>query len=248
MNNNVVSCMLVTYNRLELTKRMMENFIQSTDADYRLIIVDNGSTDGTVKWLKELKPASAFCQGVDVQLNEKNMGIAIGRNQGLLIADKYKDKWLCTLDNDMELPNGWLTECLSIIKTNHKFVIGVNMEGINYPIQIMNGKPIQWKKEGNLGTVCTVFHRKLFEAIGFFTTEYKTRYGTEDANYFFRARIAGWQMGYLPTNGVHFGQGELDTGEYREFKNKCHKDNLSQFQQDCRNYMNGKKSIYHYYE
>jgi GT2 family glycosyltransferase len=175
------------------------------------------------------------------------MGIAIGRNQGLLIADKYQDKWLSTLDNDIELHPGWLTECLNVVKTNHKFAIGINMEGQEYPLQVMNGKSIQWKKEGNLGTACTVFHKKLHEAIGFFTTEYGTLYGTEDANFFFRARIAGWQMGYLPTNGVHFGVNELDTGEYRVYKDECHKANLAQFQRDCYAYMNKTKSIYHPY-
>jgi hypothetical protein len=109
----------------------------------------------------------------------------------------------------------------------------------------VNGNLVRWKKEGNLGTACTVFHRKLHDAIGFFTTDYGTLYGTEDANFFFRARMAGWNMGYLPTNGVHFGEGELDTGEYRKFKDECHKKNLAQFQADCYAYMNKKKSIYH---
>ena len=240
--------MCVTYNRLPLTKRMFDNFLKTTDFPYRLIVVDNGSTDGTIEWLQQLKPESSFCQGFHTHFNEKNLGIAIGRNQGLLIADKYQDSFLCTVDNDIELHKGWLTECVSIIKTNHKFAVGVNFEKINYPIRKMNGKEVQWKTEGNLGTACSVFHRKLHETIGFFTTDYGTLYASEDANLFYRARRAGWQMGYLPTNGIHFGEGELDTGEYRAFKDKCHKENLSKFQKDCYDYAAGRKSIYHSFE
>jgi GT2 family glycosyltransferase len=235
--------MMVTYNRLELTKRMLESFFKNTDTEYRLIIVDNGSTDGTVDFLQQLKTESPHCQGIHLHFFEKNMGIAIGRNQGLLMADKFEDKWFSTLDNDVELHSGWLTECLNIVKTNHKFAIGLNMEGTNYPLQLMNGKSIQWKKEGNLGTACTVFHRKLHEAIGFFYTGFGL-YGEEDADFFFRARQAGWSMGYLPTNGVHFGEGELDTGEYREFKTASHKKNLSLFQKNCYDYMAKRKPIY----
>lgn len=238
-----VAIMCITYNRLELTKRMLESFFKNTNSNYRLIIVDNGSTDGTVEWLKQLKPDGKFCQGYHSHFNEKNMGIAIGRNQGLLIADKYNEPWLCTIDNDIEFHYGWLTECLDIVKTNHKFAIGLNFEEVNYPIQLMNGKQVQWKKDGNLGTACSLFHRKLHDAIGFFITDYGS-YGEEDANWYERARLAGWQMGYLPTNGIHFGVGELDIGEYREFKTACHKNNLSQFQKDCWDYRAGRKSIY----
>jgi GT2 family glycosyltransferase len=222
---------------------MFDSFLKNTDTDYRLIVIDNGSTDGTVDWLKQLSPASPFCQGYHTHFNEKNRGIAIGRNQGLLIADKYKDPWLCTVDNDIEFPHGWLSECLSIVKTNHKFAIGLNMENKNYPLRIMNGKSVQWKTEGNLGTACSIFHRKLHEAIGFFLTEFGL-YGEEDADFFFRARQAGWNLGYLPTNGTHFGEGDLDTGEYREFKTAQHKKNLAPFQKNCWDYMAKRKSIY----
>ncbi len=239
---NCVSIMMVTYNRLELTKRMFENFLRTTDSDYRLIVVDNGSVDGTVEWLKQLNPVGGHCQAYHTHFNEKNMGIAIGRNQGLLIADKYQDPYLCTIDNDVELHVGWLTQCLDVVKSNNKFTIGVNFEGRNYPEQLVNGHKVQWKKEGNLGTACSVFHRKLHDAIGFFIMDFGL-YGEEDADFFFRARQAGWQVGYLPTNGVHFGEGELDTGEYREFKTAQHQKNLKAFQKNCWDYMGRMRSI-----
>lgn len=240
---NCTSIMLVTFNRLELTKRMLNSFFKNIDSNYRLIIVDNGSTDGTVEWLQQLKPEGSLCQGYHTHFNEKNMGIAIGRNQGLLISNKYQDSWLCTIDNDVELHQGWLTECLSIIKTNHKFAIGINFEGVNYDFKDVNGKKVQWKQVGNLGTACSVFHRSLHKAIGFFIMEFGL-YGEEDSDFFFRARQAGWQMGYLPTNGIHFGEGNLDTGEYRDFKTASHQKNLFPFQKNCYDYMANRKSIY----
>jgi GT2 family glycosyltransferase len=232
------SIMMVTYNRLELTKRMLESFFQNTDSDYRLIIVDNGSTDGTVEWLQQLKPDTARCQGVHFHFNEKNMGIAIGRNQGLVISDTYKDEWLTTIDNDIDLPANWLSECLDLMNSHPKLSVGLNFEGTNYPLITRNGRTFQYKAAGNLGTACAIFHRQLHELIGFFNTEYGL-YGEEDADFFFRARIVGWEIGYLK-NGVHFGEGQLDVGEYREFKTQSHKDNLAKFQLNCRLYMTRK--------
>lgn len=237
------SIMMVTYNRLKLTQRMMESFLKTTDSDYRLIVIDNGSTDGTVDWLKQLNPAGGHCQGYHTYFNDKNMGISIGRNQGLLIADKYNDPWLCTVDNDIEFHKGWLTDCLDVVRANHKFAIGLNFEGTQYPLQSVNGKLVQWKREGNLGTACSLFNRKLHEAIGFFITEFGL-YGEEDADFFFRARQAGWNLGYLPIKGTHFGEGELDTGEYREFKTTQHKKNLALFQKNCWDYVGKRRSIF----
>lgn len=242
--NKPTSLMFATFNRLDLTKVMMESLFKNTDVPFRVIIVDNGSTDGTVDWLKNFDwKCNNNCQTFDVQYNEQNKGIAIARNQGLKIADRYKDKWLSTLDNDIELPPGWLFECVSFLSANQNFAIGLNMEGIQYPLKTFNGKTIQYKEQGNLGTACTVFSRKLHEKIGYFITDYGL-YSCEDSDYFFRARLAGYKMGYLVRMGSHLGQGEVDTGEYREFKDKCHNETAPKFRQSCSEYVQGKRSIF----
>lgn len=228
---------------------MLESLFQHTDSDFRLIIVDNGSTDGTVEWLKndpwlETKVWNTpNCVGKEISFNEKNLGIAIGRNQGLKLSNKYNDEWLSTLDNDIEFIPGWLSQALDILSVNPKFAVGLNMEGKPYPLLSRHGKQFQYKREGNLGTACTVFSRALHDQIGFFTTEFEL-YGEEDADYFFRARLSGWEMVYLPEMGIHFGEGDLDVGEYREFKNNCHKKNLAQFRKNCADYARRKKSTY----
>lgn len=233
--------MMCTYNRLDLTKRMLESFFKNTTSPYRLIIVDNGSTDGTQEWLNTVQSqTSSPCH---VHLNDVNKGIAVGRNQGLLLADKYglNDEYLATIDNDIELPPNWLEDCTALIADNKKIAIGINFEKNTYPMVTRNAKKFQLKPIGNLGTACSVFHRELHDQIGFFTTEYGL-YGEEDADFYFRARLVGWEMGYLENNGIHFGEGDLDVGEYREFKTQCHKNNLANFQKNCYAYMGKTKS------
>lgn len=242
--------MFVTYNRLDLTRRMLNSLIKNTYSPYRLIIVDNASTDGTVEWLKKITSHqfnylsdSTRCQGLDLHFNENNLGIAPGRNKGLEIANQYKDSWLSTLDNDVELNPGWDKESIEIMEANPKLAMGINMEDTAHPLVTRGGKTFQVKERGNLGTACTIFSRELHERIGFFNTEYGL-YGEEDADFFFRARVAGWDLGYLKEMGIHFGCGELDTGEYREFKDSCRGKNLVKFRQNCGDYASGRKPIY----
>ncbi len=235
--------MMCTYNRLELTKRMIDNFLANTTGLYRLVVVDNGSTDGTVEWFqKDLIPNCS--NYIHLHRNEKNLGIAVGRNQGLAIANGYEHDYLATIDNDVEVHKHWLEDCVEIIQGHkNKISIGINMEGTNYPLLTRNGITFQHKPIGNLGTACAVFHKDLHKQIGFFNMEYGL-YGEEDADFYFRARMMGYEIGYLKTNGTHFGEGALDTGEYREFKTLQHKNNLTKFQANCRAYINRQKPYY----
>lgn len=242
----VVTLMMCTYNRLDLTKRMMEDLFKTTKTPFNFVIVDNGSKDGTVDYLAEILPVAKKEHNVDIYIskNSENKGIAVGRNQALKLANDLKTDWYCTIDNDVELPEGWLTECIDILKAVPKYgMIGVNMEGKQYPIITEKDKTFQIKPQGNLGTACIVFPKNVHKMLGFFTTEYE-KYGEEDSDWGMRARVVGYKLGYIKEMGNHFGVDELDTGEYRDWKTACHKKNLAKFNANCRAYYNKQKSIY----
>lgn len=241
----ITSIMMVCYNRIDLTKQTLDNLTKSNNTQYpfRLIIVDNGSTDGTVDYLNSLKIDCKYLQDLHIHFNPTNLGIAIGRNIALNVANKFNDPFLSTIDNDVRMPDGWLEECCEIINHNPNFVLGVNMEGREYPHIQLNNKTFQHKLHGNPGTACTVFKRELHTKIGFFNGGYNSNlYATDDADYFWRARLAGYKIGYITRMGDHIGENEV--GEYREWKTECHAKNLTQFQQNCALYASGKKSIY----
>lgn len=245
---NMTSIMFVTYNRLELTTRMLNSLFKNTNSPFRLIIVDNGSTDNTKEYLKKISKSfsdlSEYCVGVDLKFNETNKGIAIGRNQCLKLAEKFDDEWLSTMDNDVEVPFGWLTECVEVLKSNKQYgMIGVNMEDVKYPLVTFNGKTFQRKLSGNLGTACTVFNKNLHSKLGYFNSEYGC-YGEEDSDFGIRVRASKLELGYISAMGHHFGQGELDQGEYREFKDVCRSKNLNKFRENCFLYMSGRKSCF----
>ena len=66
---------MVTYNRLELTKQAVESYLDTVVGPYSLLIVDNNSTDGTREWLHDESPEEA-----KTLLLPRNMGfwVALG--------------------------------------------------------------------------------------------------------------------------------------------------------------------------
>lgn len=235
---------MATYNRLNLTKLTLQSLFATADVDFELIIVDNASSDETIEYIKTIKETYADNKYfVDLKLiqNTENKGIAYARNQGLLNAT---GDWLSTIDNDVEFPEKWLSESIDILRKNPKFgMVGVNMENVSYPLITSNGKEFQLKPVGNLGTACTVFPRSFHKMLGFFTTDFGL-YAHEDADMGMRARVVGYQLGYIKENGKHLGEGTQDIGEYREFKTQSHRHYLAKFNENCRAYAAGKKSIH----
>jgi len=248
--------MMVTYNRLDLTKETLHNLFRdkitnenNAGRNFNLVIVDNGSSDGTVKYLESWHSAMVtsdcdFLGEVRVIYLPENKGIAIGRNIALKTAAELGTKWFCTIDNDVKLPTGWLQEAIEIMEANKPYcAIGVNFETETFPEVTKNGFTFQEKPAGNLGTACMVFKKQLHQMLGYFNTEYGM-YGEEDADFGMRARVAGFRMGYIKENGEHLGADEEDVNEYREFKTKQHADNLALFKKNCALYAQRKKAIY----
>ena len=93
---NDYSIILLTYNNLDYTKKCIES-IRKFANNYEIIVVDNNSTDDTVKWLKEQNDIKYI-------LNSENKGFPAGCNQGIKIAKKENDIFL--LNNDtVIMPN-----------------------------------------------------------------------------------------------------------------------------------------------
>lgn len=241
--------MVVTYNRLELTKQMLNNLFETTDFPFHLIIIDNGSADGTVDFLNNLSKNSISNKhllDINIKINKNNNGIAIGRNQALLEANKIKDVlWYSTLDNDVLLPNGWLNESIDILIKNKNYgATGVNFEHAQYELITLNGKTFRHKEKGNLGSACTVFPISIHKMIGFFNyKDYSNFYGLEDSDYFMRIRVAGFKLCYIKEQGIHLGE-IAENPDYRKMKTFEHDKFVEHFKNNCYLYYNRKKSIY----
>lgn len=95
----ILTC-LVTYNRLPLTKRCVESYMDTRRAGDELVIVDNASDDGTLEYLRSV-PALRV-------LNPVNRFPGAACNAGWDIGlGRWELKFLHRSDNDLEYLPGW---------------------------------------------------------------------------------------------------------------------------------------------
>ncbi len=84
-----VSVIIPTYNRLELLKKTVVSVRSQSFRDFEIIVINDGSSDGTAEWLAE--------QHDVIGVNQPNSGIASSRNKGISVS---KGEWLAFLDHD----------------------------------------------------------------------------------------------------------------------------------------------------
>lgn len=97
---------LITYDRLEYTKRTLRSLWDTIQVPYYLVCVDNNSSDGTQKYLQSLVKRGRIDKLI---LNPENYypgeGTNIGWAEGL--KDYPQATHLMRLDNDMHFEKGW---------------------------------------------------------------------------------------------------------------------------------------------
>jgi GT2 family glycosyltransferase len=98
------------YNCLPLTQAMLPSLQATLPAGlaHEIILIDDGSTDGTRDWLQHHAPLHS--PPFRVLLNERNLGYAAGNNRAAALA---RGEFLALLNNDLVLLPGWLEPMLA---------------------------------------------------------------------------------------------------------------------------------------
>ena len=103
-----VSVIIPTYNRKHTLKRAIQSVYMQSLLPYEVIVVDDGSNDGTKEWVKQKYPNVKY-------IYQENSGVSSARNKGIKIA---RGDWIALLDSDDEwLPNK-LNKQIDKIKSN----------------------------------------------------------------------------------------------------------------------------------
>lgn len=110
-----VSVIVVNYNGKEFLQRCLLSVLANDFKNYEIIVVDNGSSDGSVSLIKN-KFGNKFSNLTILEL-EQNFGPAFARNQGVKIA---KGEYLSFLDNDTQVKRDWITMAIKIFQKDKK--------------------------------------------------------------------------------------------------------------------------------
>ena len=101
-----VTLVVLTYDGREMLDRALPSVLGQTFAERRVLVVDNGSSDGTVEHLAEHWP------GVDVHRLHVNVGVAAALNRGV---DSNRSELVALLNNDVELAADWLERLVAAL-------------------------------------------------------------------------------------------------------------------------------------
>jgi len=107
-----------TLNGLEHTKAL-EAALRAATLPLRLVVIDNGSLDGTREWLSELCREDQICV-----VNERNLGVAGSWNLGIRIAVANRAQAILICGNDTVPMPGTVERLLELIRLNLPFVTG----------------------------------------------------------------------------------------------------------------------------
>ena len=226
-----VSTVVLNYNGLRFLADCFRSLEQLEYPRDRLevIMVDNGSTDGSVTYVRETHP------WVRVIENEANLGFAGGNDVGLETA---RGEYVATLNNDTRVEPTWLGELVSAAESDpgvgmcaSKMLFMSRPNMINSTGICLDRAGIAWDRRGGEPDVeepdqpvgvfgpcagAALYRRVMLEEIGGFDEDLFMY--LEDVDLAWRAQLAGWRCLYVPQARVYH-VASATSGEGSAFKN-----------------------------
>jgi len=225
-----IALIVLNFNKKDLLKNCLESLENLAYHDYSVIVVDNGSTDGSIELVKnqfkritllEVGWNSGFCKG-------NNIGITYAINQGF--------EAIAVLNNDIEVVPNFLTSIVDAVDIKNKFgMISTKVVLFKNP-QIIDALGFMITPDGlgkNLGAgeaaetamterevfcptgAATFYCKELLEDI-----KQENEYYDEDFEYCYeeldlgwRARLRGWKCRYAP-NAIAYHHKSATAGGY----------------------------------
>lgn len=219
----LVSVIILNWNGKKFLENCLNSIFAQSYLNIEIILVDNGSSDDSVVFVKEKYP------GVRIIENKKNVGFATGNNIGIKAA---KGEYIFVLNNDTKTDNDCIKHLVLAAENNEKIgmcapkILSMGQEniidsvGMNiYPDGMARGRArkekdsgqYDLKKETLFASACAVLYRKkMLDQIGLFDDDFFIY--CEDSDLGLRAVWAGWQAVFVPQARVfHWYSGTTES-------------------------------------
>ncbi len=201
----MIPIIIITYNAKDALANCVQSVLNSdAGLPYRLIVVDNGSTDGTADWLK-----ANSADGFEYRLMGSNLGFPQAAN---VAGRAIKEDMLVFLDDDAAVTPGWLKGLHNAFSyTPNVGIVGCKFVDLDQRIFSAETRcgPLRslrrWEKDVGQGEylketdtlvgACWMMRRELFDTVGdfdekFFPCQF------EDTDYCLRTRLTGYKILY----------------------------------------------------
>jgi GT2 family glycosyltransferase len=215
VNKPFFSVVVLNWNGRDLLDECLSSLRGQAFSDFEVVVVDNGSTDGSAGWLERQRSAA-----VRVLALPANLGYAEGNNVGIRQA---RGRWIVLLNNDTAADPAWLSEIAASIARHPDagmFTPKIlnyyrrdeidNTGHIVYPDGLARGRDRLEKDDGRFDAegeaawpsgCAGVYRRELLDEVGLLDESFFAY--AEDVDLGLRARWAGWDCWYVPSARVY---------------------------------------------
>lgn len=207
-----VSIIILSYNTKLATLACIDSIKARTrDIQYEIVVIDNGSTDGSVEALRNVTE-------ITLLENAKNVGVSKGWNQGINAVDEKSD--VVVLNSDIVVEEGWLVKLNRAAYSDPTIgVVGCRMKGHkNHAGHILHtgalikkdgmGEENEWgiplrdfgqyqinRKVQIVVGACMYLKREALEKVGLFDEQFTPAY-FEDSDMCLKMEQGGYKVFY----------------------------------------------------
>ena len=217
-----ITVVVVNWNRKELLKACLSSLARQTHPNFDVLVVDNGSSDGSAELVRELAPSYPVSLHLIANLN--NLGFCAANNQGFAGS---RSELVALLNNDAVAEPDWLVALETVIRQAEsvgmaasKILVWEDPRRIDkaghlmYPDGQNRGRGSGQFDAGQFDRVeetlwpdgcAAMYRRAMLDDIGGFDEDFFAY--ADDAELGLRGRIAGWTCLYAPGAVVRHHRG-----------------------------------------
>lgn len=205
------------------------NSLLAQSYKHRLIVVENGSVDGSLEFLQKKYPQA------ELVINQTNLGFAGGVNSGIRKAMELGCKYVALFNNDAIADKNWLKHLVTELEAHPKAGIAtcklmsadkkhLDSTGDIYtvwgvPFPRGRGEPVSDKYDKQTAVFAasggaSLYRVAMLEQIGLFDEDFFAYY--EDVDLSFRAQLASWKVRYVPKS-IAYHQISATSGKIKGF-------------------------------
>lgn len=208
----MISIIIPNFNGLSHLEACFNSLRQQSYREFVVILVDNNSSDDSVKYTEENYPE------VKILELDSNTGFSVAVNEGIKHSiNILKSDFILLLNNDTECKKDFLEEMLNGFKNENTGSVACKMINF-YDRNIIDdagdfikrkGSPYargfgdldtgQYEKEEYIFGACAgaaIYKKEVIEKIGYFDVDFFAYY--EDVDYSFRMQLSGYKCFYNP--------------------------------------------------
>jgi GT2 family glycosyltransferase/tetratricopeptide (TPR) repeat protein/glycosyltransferase involved in cell wall biosynthesis len=229
-SGKLVSIVMLAHNQLRDTQQCLASIEKHTPLAHELILVDNGSTDGTGQFFRSY---AARHEHVRVILNRANLGFSAGNNQGLACA---RGDSILLLNNDTVVTSGWLDRMLATLElypdcglagpvsnsvSGPQLVASAHYSGLDqlpkFAAQWCAAHAGQSTEAARLVGFCLLLRRAVLEKVGGLDPQFGSG-NFEDDDLCLRASLAGFKLRIAQDSFVHHTGGQTFKGAKIDYR------------------------------